>query len=182
MEDKDFILCMERMKKGDKEALREIYEAYSGYIFHLILGILKNREDAEDVASEFFIKLWKLADTYEPGSGHRTYMGRIAHNMAIDYLRVNNREILLDQDEAEFAEQSELVSQEPAVEEQVIGNLSVQETLGRLKPSEQEIVHLKVIGQMTFEEISVITSSPMGTVTWRYREAMKKIRRCGFSA
>ena len=61
MEDRQFHLCMKKMKAGDKAALREIYEAYAGYIFSVVLRVTGSREDAEDVTSDFFIKLWKLA-------------------------------------------------------------------------------------------------------------------------
>lgn len=62
MEEKKFSACMERMKMGDKNALHEIYEAYIGYIYSIVLQVVGNREDAEDVTSEFFIKLWRLAE------------------------------------------------------------------------------------------------------------------------
>ena len=61
---------MERMKSGDKDALHEIYEAYLGYIYAIVRQTVSNREDAEDVTSEFFMKLWRLADTYRGGKGH----------------------------------------------------------------------------------------------------------------
>ena len=57
MEEKQFNACMERMKSGDKDALHEIYEAYCGYIYSIVLSTVSNREDAEDVTSEFFMKL-----------------------------------------------------------------------------------------------------------------------------
>ena len=198
MENRVFDRCMERMRQGDKEALREIYVAYAGFLFHLILGIVGNRENAEDVTSEFFIKLWDIADKYVPGTGHRAWLSRIARNMAVDFLRSHKREIPYDVGEREFETLS--VSDDGAKEsgrmgggvsqsdnrdataEEAVSNLTVQEALGRLKPAEREIVHLKIIGDMTFEEIAGLLEIPMGTVTWRYREAIKKLRRCGYEA
>lgn len=78
MEEKQFDACMERMKSGDKGALHEIYETYLGYIYSIVFQTVSNREDAEDVTSEFFMKLWRLADTYQGGNGHRTWMATIA--------------------------------------------------------------------------------------------------------
>lgn len=187
MEDREFDLCMDRMKHGDKTALKEIYEAYAGYIFHLIKGVLQSHENAEDVTSDFFIKLWDIADRYTPGGGHRAYLGRIAHNMAIDFLRANKKEMLydgLDDDEQDGVE-TLLDTQsngKDATANEVISNISLQEMLARLKPAEREVIHLKIVGEMTFEEISQMLEQPMGTVTWRYREAIKKLRRCGFDA
>lgn len=202
MEDKQFDLCMSRIRQGDKDALREIYQAYAGYIFHLIQSVLQNRENAEDVTSEFFIKLWDLADHYQPGGGHRAYLGRIAHNMAIDYLRAHKREVPWDVSEGGFENMQ--ASQDQSIQyasdedagvkplgqseiqdetaDAVISDMTVQQILGMLKPAEREVVHLKIIGEMTFEEIARLLDQPMGTVTWRYREAIKKLRRCGFDA
>lgn len=199
MEDRVFDRCMERIKQNDKEALKEIYVAYAGFLFHFILGILGNRENAEDVTSEFFIKLWDIADKYVPGTGHRAWLSRIARNMAIDFLRKNKREIPYDAGEREFemlAASDESTAEggkkgggyksesdnRDATAEEAVSNLTVKEALERLKPAEREIVHLKIIGDMTFEEISDLLETPMGTVTWRYREAMKKLRRCGYEA
>lgn len=180
MEDRVFDQCMERIRKGDKDALKEIYISYGGYVFHLILGILGNRENAEDVTSEFFIKLWDIADKYVPGTGHRGWLSRIARNMAIDFLRANKREIPYDTEEPEFERAAD--AGRDTTQEEALGNMTVEEALACLKPAEREIVHLKIIGDFTFEEIAGMLGSPMGTVTWRYREAIKKLRRCGYEA
>ena len=193
MEDQQFDLCMDRIKHGDKDALKDIYMAYAGYIYHLIFSVLQNKENAEDVTSDFFIKLWDLADHYKPGNGHRAYLGRIAHNMAIDYLRAHNKEVPWDMAEENpedgenansgdyegIQNQSDLSDK---TADQVVSDMTVEQILAYLKPEEREIVHLKVIGELTFEEIAKLLNKPMGTVTWRYREAIKKLRRCGFDA
>ena len=64
MGNEEFDLCMSRIRNGDKEALHEIYDAYAGYLFHMVLGIVGNYQDAEDITSDFFIRLWKQADMY----------------------------------------------------------------------------------------------------------------------
>ncbi|MBR5406568.1 MAG: hypothetical protein IK111_02885 [Lachnospiraceae bacterium] len=57
MTDEQFNEALKRIRKKDKDALKEIYEEYIGFIYHVILDIVKNRETAEDITSEFFIKL-----------------------------------------------------------------------------------------------------------------------------
>ena len=95
MEETQFSACMERIKSGDKEALHDIYQAYIGYIYSVVLGVVQNKEDAEDVTSEFFIKLWRLADTYKGGNGHKAWLATIARNMAIDLIRKNKKVVLM---------------------------------------------------------------------------------------
>lgn len=166
---------MKRIKAGDKSALREIYEAYAGYIYSVVVQVTINKEDAEDVTSEFFIKLWKLADTYKSGNGHRAWIAVIARNMAIDLLRKNRREVLTE----DFAD---AVTESPSeeVEGKVVSDMSLRSALDILKPSEREIVNMKIMGELTFQEIADILKQPLGTVTWRYQNAVKKLRRCGY--
>ena len=66
------------------------------------------------------------------------------------------------------------------VEKAVIGELTVMEALEQLKENERSIVNMKVLGEMTFQEIAEALSIPLGTVTWRYQNAMKKLRRYGY--
>ena len=187
MEDRQFDLCMERILQGDKDALQEIYQAYLGYIFYLILGIVGNREDAEDITSEFFVKLWNVAEKYQPGSGHKTWMSMIARNMALDFLRSHKKAIAIDltEEQSENALEQEKAGTEAydsTVETEVLSDMRVAQILGLLKPAEREIVHMKILGEFTFREISKMTKLPMGTVTWRYREAIKKLRRFGYES
>lgn len=176
MEEKQFSACMERMKSGDKSALHEVYEAYIGYIYTIALQTVSNREDAEDVTSEFFMKLWRLADTYREGNGHRAWMAAIARNMAVDFLRKTKREVLTD----DFTDMMVENASNDSIEQEVLSDMSLRQALDALKPKEREVVHLKIMGELTFQEIADILKIPLGTVTWRYQNAIQKLRRCGY--
>ena len=176
MDEKQFHACMKKIKAGDKSALHEIYEKYVGYIYSIVFQVVMNREDAEDITSEFFIKLWKLADTYRSGKGHKAWMATIARNMAIDLLRKNKREVLTE----DFVDSISENASPDDVEGEVLADMSLKEALDTLKPGEREIVNMKIMGELTFQEIADILKQPMGTVTWRYQNAIKKLRRCGY--
>ena len=176
MEEKQFSACMERMKSGDKSALHEVYEAYIGYIYTIVLQTVSNREDAEDVTSEFFMKLWRLADTYREGNGHRAWMAAIARNMAVDLLRKTKREVLTE----DFTDTVTENASDVSVEQEVIADMSLRQALDTLKPGDREVVHLKIMGEMTFQEIADALNIPLGTATWRYQNAIQKLRRCGY--
>lgn len=173
MTQSEFEASVAKIKQGDKEGLKEIYEAYISYIYMIVLGVVGNRENAEDVTSEFFIKIWTVADTYQPGGGHKAWLATIARNMALDFLRKNKREIPTE----EFEED---ISEAETPEEEVVGELSVQDALAVLNEAERQVVDMKVLGEMSFREISECLNIPMGTVTWRYQNAIKKLRRCGY--
>ena len=245
--EQEFEQAVARIRDGDKDGLKEIYLAYVKFIYAVIYEILQNKENTEDVTSEFFIKLWDVAERYEPGHGHRGYLATIARNMAIDYIRKHRREVLsADPDlvgsgggstgsvfdaqsgssgtgESVIHAQSGSSGTESSVfktqsgglgdpsgaggvggkvrshaggsgsggmpgggyvtspvEDEVIGNIALQEALALLKDGERQIINMKILGEMTFQEISDTLHMPMGTVTWKYRNAIGKLRRCGY--
>lgn len=188
MNERQFENAVARMVQGDKTGLKEIYENYVGYIYRIIYEVLQNKENAEDVTSEFFIRLWDRAEQFKPGNGHKGYLATMARNMAVDFLRKHKREELtaLLQDLGEEPEEKEQESRtltedkESKVEQQVIESMTIKQALETLKPSERQIVSLKVLGEMTFKEIAAAMDIPMGTVTWKYQNAIKKLRRCGY--
>lgn len=189
MTNQQFEEAVVRMVRGDKSGLRDIYEAYIGYIYRIIFEVLQNKENAEDVTSEFFIKLWDKADAYKPGNGHKAFLTVMARNMAIDFLRKYRKEELTAmmhdiaiEPEDERLTQKQIFSNrvEQSTEEEVIEEVSIREALDILKETERQIVSMKVLGDLTFKEIAEIIGIPMGTVTWRYRTAIEKLRRCGY--
>lgn len=168
MTDNEFENCMRQIQKGKKEGLQKIYEAYIGLIYTVIYNLLGRKEDAQDITSEFFIRLWEKADTYRFGGKHRGWLVSIARNMAIDFIRKNKKELLVE--EIQLEEQTEDFVSE------VISQISIEEAMALLNVNEQEVMDLKVIGEFTFKEISEILQKPMGTVTWLYRNGIAKLR------
>ena len=114
----EFNGCMERIKAGDKDGLKDIYVAYLSYIYTIIYGVVTSKENAEDLTSEFFIKLWDIADTYKPqDKGHKAYLATVARNMALDFLRKNKREVLAEEMPEEAPAEAEEPPEAPPVED-----------------------------------------------------------------
>lgn len=170
MTDKEFERYMSAMAAGDRNSLRYVYDAYLKLIYAVVYDTIGQREEAEDVTSEFFIKLYSIAGSYKSGNGHRRWIVTIARNMAVDRIRKIDREALVD----EIPE----AAQTGSMEEQVVNSVSLRRAMESLKPDEREVVDLKVAGGFTFREISEMVEKPMGTVTWLYNNAIKRLRRC----
>jgi|GEM_PF-621050 len=169
MDDRLFEENMIRIRKNDQEGLRAIYEDYNSMIYSVILEVLHNRENSEDITSDFFLRLWNIAGTYRGGSGHRAWMITIARNMAVDFLRKHAREDLTD----EIPEHSENNTDSP--ENRILSDMGLEQLLSLLSPEEKEVVNLKIMGDLTFQEIARILKKPQGTVAWRYRSALQKL-------
>ena len=170
MEDFEFEACILKIQKGDKDGLKEIYQSYVGLIYSVVYDMVRQRENAQDITSDFFIRLWDKADTYRFGGKHKAWMLTIARNMAIDFMRKSKWEQLAE----ELPESQEKTED---IAEQIVGNISFREAVALLKPTEQEVLDLKILGGFTFQEIAQILKKPMGTVTWLYRQGIKKLQR-----
>lgn len=181
----EFQTAIDALASGDTASLQRIYEEYVKLIYSVVYDLVKRKEDAEDITSEFFVKLVRVAGSFRAGSPHKAWMVQIARNMSIDFLRKHNREQLLYKDEDSESSNAndpmeELGAKEhqASVESQAILAEDMRNAMETLNTKEKEIVDLKLMGQLTFREISALTGQPMGTVTWLYNQAIKKLRRC----
>ena len=159
MTDRQFERRITLIQQGDKQGLREIYDEYGKMIYQCALQVLHNTHDAEDITSEFFLKLWKIADTYCFGGKHKRWLVTIA------------RLTPFDGGEDTAAGPADSVSAEDTAE----GNITVEAALEKLDSGEREIVNMKIIADMTFRDIAAVLGKPLGTVTWKYRT--RKMRR-----
>lgn len=170
MEEKEFEACVRQIQAGEKEGLKCIYQAYAGLIYTVIYDMVRQREDAQDVASDFFIRLWERADTYRFGGKHRAWLLTIARNMAVDFLRKQKRELPVEEIGASEQKREDIA-------EEVVGNISFREAMDRLQISEREVLNMKILGQLTFREIAEVLEKPQGTVSWLYRQGIEKLRK-----
>lgn len=180
MTDKEFQSAIRKLLKGDKDGLRLIYEAYVRLIYAVVYDTVGSKEDAEDITSDFFIKLIRVADSFKMGSPHKTWLVTIAKNMAIDHIRKRNREVLeIDNttDDENTPRQWEDTAR-GSVEDTVAMSSDMAQAMEALEPREKEIIDLKLVGQFKFKEIAEMMGIPMGTVTWLYNQGIKKLRRC----
>ena len=182
MTNQEFDSCMQRMAAGDRLALQEIYEEYLPYIFSIITGFVKSKEDRQDLSADFFVKLYTGAAAYRPGRAHRGYLAAMARNLAVDHLRKTGKEVLFPQNEREEDgnPEEEILTRDQTCsspEEMVVGRMSFQEAVESLPEAARTIVSMKILGDMTFREIAQTLQMPMGTVTWKYQDSMKRLRR-----
>jgi len=169
MDDRVFEENIRRILNDDREGLRAIYTEYRTMIYYAVFDILNNRENSEDIASEFFIRLWNAAGSYRPGNGHRAWMITIARNMAKDFLRKHEKEVMTE----EIPEESQ---PENDVYRETESSVAYRQMTACLNPAEREVIDLKFIGELTFREIAQQLQKPPGTVSWLYNMAIEKMK------
>ena len=154
---------LEKLRGGSLEALEAVFLDLRTPVFTVLLRLVRNRELAEDLTQEVFLRLWQTPPGPEIRSP-RAWLFRVAHNLALDALRRPGSEVLPEQlPDGGFAE--ELHQQ-----------LDLEAALDTLPVRDREIVTLHWNGGLRFREIAEILTLPLGTVLWRHSRAISALR------
>lgn len=81
------IQLMERLSKGDDSAMRPLMDSHMHWVYQLAFRMCRSKEEAQDIAQEVFLKVWRVRETWEPKAKLSTWMYRVAVNICIDRLR-----------------------------------------------------------------------------------------------
>lgn len=94
LERQESIQLAEAIKAHDERAFRRVWEKYQGWVYQVIYSILHNHEDTEEIWQDAFFKIWQKIDRFSPNHGSfQAWIGTVARNAAIDYLRRYNRRL-----------------------------------------------------------------------------------------
>lgn len=178
---------IEWAKQGDEDAFAEIVSMYGKAVYNSALYIAKNREDAEDISQEVFVRLWRTLSDYRGDASIKTWIATITKNCAIDYIRNRNKRSafsLTDEEEnREFDVVDEDVSSNPEKsferDEKV---RAVRSAVGKLEGAIKEAVILREFHNMSYAEIADCQGVSEGTVKSRIsrgREQIKEILKSG---
>lgn len=153
-EDSEYIHAI---KKGDWKAFGLLVQKHQSYAYTLALRILKNSEDAKEVAQDSFIKIFHSLQGFQEKSSFRTWLYKIVYHEALGTLRKNKRQFVSIEDfqEAQF-EEPEYQSGLDLLEENDRRNI-IQLALNKLRPAESTILSLFYLDEQSIKEIEEIT-------------------------
>ena len=168
---------MERVRRGDETALAALYDRYAGLILTVALRIIGDRELAEEVMQDSFLRVWNASNTYRSNRGQVSgWLIGITRNRAIDMLRSR-------QHKGRQRERTPLP--EPGDEDRfgvsdetdaVVTRQAVADALAGLSMAQRQVVELAYYGGMSQSEIARQLGEPLGTIKSRTRVAMEHLR------
>jgi RNA polymerase sigma factor (sigma-70 family) len=168
---KDFLLIDRAKASGDEKAFAELMSRYKKPVYHMILKMIRNVDDAEDLTIEAFAKAFKNLAKFNPEYTFSTWLFRIATNNCIDFMRkkkLNTTSISgTYKDDAgenvdmEFKDNN-LNPMEEAIKAQKVA--LVQSIVTKLPPKYQTLVKLRYFEELSYEEIAIELKAPLGTV------------------
>ena len=157
----DFFL-VQRALCGEQRAYTEIYTRYIGRLTRQVRRIV-GAEDAEDVAHRVIERAFERLKEFQPERPLGAWLGRMANNLAIDYVRANSRRRATSIDEDRDDEESkplQVPDADPLPEETVIENETREEVrriVSSLSPVHELVLRLKYVNNLTVEEVADAT-------------------------
>lgn len=173
-------------RTGSERAYRELVTRYQRPVFSLIYRMVRNREQAEDLSQETFVKVINAIDSYRSEFKFSSWVFKIANNAAIDHLRKRELDTLsLDgSPHAETADMVEATAFQVAesgespldeVEGRELGG-AIEEGIRRLRPEYRTCIILRHIEGRSYEEIAAILNLPLGTIKTYIHRARQELR------
>ena len=176
------VALVRRAQRGEQEAFRTIVERYQGKVFSIIHGILRNRNDAEDIAQQVFTKIYFSLGKFDFRSALVTWIYKITVNECYDYLRKQKVRKLtfesdLSEDDLRRIDNVEDVRRNPAadVDRQTELREIVVRLLDRLSADERQLLILKEVEGYPVEELAHMLSMNENTVKVKLFRARQKL-------
>jgi len=151
-----------KIRHGDEQAFGQVYDNYVDVLFRFVSFRVRNKEQAQDIISELFLKLWQhLRQTENQVDNLRAFLYRMARNLVADHYRELQEELPLD--EAIEVASDKGGSHHPSPQQQV-SLREVEEAIAKLKPEWREVVILAYVEGFKPKEIAdIIGKSPAAT-------------------
>lgn len=165
----------EKIANGDDSAFTELYYASYRQIYGFLLALTKNKEDAEDLLQNTYIRIRNGSHLYRKQGTPMTWMCAVAKNQFLDFVRKKSKGVSVDFDEVEKYVSEGLgtgVKQHKDVENEMV----LEKAFEILNKQERTIVVLHMIDGLKHREISKITGIPLSTVLSKYNRSLKKLR------
>lgn len=173
---------VQRARQGDKAAFEWLVNTYQDRVYSLTLRMCGNEDDAFDLSQDAFIKAWKGLESFRFDSAFSTWLFRLATNVCLDFLRSKKRRPVISltvADDEDEETQFDIPDTRPNPEEAAIlseDRAALKEALGALDPDSRNIIILRVINDLSYEQIADILGIQVGTVKSRLSRARQKLK------
>ena len=175
-----------RARAGSERAYRELVRRYERPIFSLIYRMVRDRELAEDLAQETFVKALNALDSYRPEYKFSSWIFKISNNAAIDHLRRRELDTLslegsphaatpdaVEATALQIGDRGETPLD--VVEAKELGG-EIEQAIARLRPEYRQCILLRHVEGRAYEEIAEILDLPLGTVKTYIHRARNELR------
>ena len=155
------------LKKGNLDVFDEFYELTKKQVFYAIISILKDQSLSEDIMQDTYLRFLDKINYYKDRTNVVAFLVTISRNLAINTYNRRKKEIIYDIYDHDNSFQAAPKQETPLLD-------LVMETLEK---EELEVFLLHIVDELKHREIAQIMNKPLGTITWIYNNAVKKMKR-----
>jgi RNA polymerase sigma-70 factor (ECF subfamily) len=171
-----------RAARGDRDAFGGLVQRHQDRVFNLAYHIVRNRDDALDVAQEAFVKAYASLSSFKGEASFSTWMHRIVVNLAIDCLRRRRRgDAGTYDDRVAVSDDGESGLAAPDNPEAAVESLQVRRLLARgiqaLPPAHRAVLVLREVEGLSYDDIAQAVGCSLGTVMSRLFYARRKLQK-----
>ena len=178
--DEDQVLIKKTLR-GDRKAFEELMRKYEKRIFSFVVRMVRNEDTAVDLTQDFFFKIFTVLDKYNYEYKFSTWAYRICYNLVIDHIRKNQAQV--DSLDDESVSPRDMLGSENVSKDDGFKTLARAETrdyvwrvVDQIPLKFRELILLRYIQDLKYEEIAEITSLPVGTVKNRIFKAKEILK------
>jgi RNA polymerase sigma factor (sigma-70 family) len=182
IDDRHLAHLIERVSKKDTDALKQLYSATSGKMLGIAMRIIGNREQAEDILQDAYLKIWRIAEDYRQSlSPPIAWMGIIVRSRALDVMRKNATEKHLqgsdiDDDAIQALDETADNPMDTALASEQAWALH--ECLKKIDAKPREVLVQAYFKDLSHGELANQLSLPLGTVKTWIRRSLEQLRVC----
>ena len=169
---------LRRARQGDESAYRDMVDRYGDYLFRFAISLVGNEADAADVLQETFSGAFQHARKFKGRASVKTWLSRILFRQAAKYRRSRRRHMTVSLDYDVHPSQSlDTGAVAPSPESEADARMDIFAVLDRLSGIHREVIVLRELQGMTYDEIADVLNVPRGTVEsrlFRARELLKE--------
>ncbi len=162
-----------RISAGDQNAMKEVYDLYSGPLYHFVKTWLSDSHEALDIVHETMLEVWRNADRYEGRSSAKSWIFSIARYKSIDKNRKTSRMVYTDTEPESVDESAGPFDQLSSLQESDI----LRDQINALSNDHKRVIYLAYYEGLSYREIAEIEGCPLGTIKTRVLHAKKILRR-----
>ncbi len=173
-----------RAQQGDNGAFEELLLLHQKKVYNLCLRMSANPDDALDLSQEAFLRAWRSLGQYQFEASFSTWLFRLTSNICIDFLRRKKRRqetsLTESYDDSDEGAELSVPDAQPGPEQQAITNetkIELARAMEQLSPEHREILQLRVIEDLQYEQIADILGVRVGTVKSRLARARLSFRK-----
>jgi RNA polymerase sigma-70 factor (ECF subfamily) len=173
----DLVALLSRVGRGDEAAFSAVYDQVAGTVFGLVQRVLRDPAQAEEVAQEVMLDVWRTAARFEPERGSpQAWVATIAHRRAVD--RVRSAQAAARRDDQAAPPVTDGHDEVAEAVEAKLERERVRRCLGSLTELQRESIVLAYYGGYTYREVAGLLGIALGTTKTRMRDGLIRLRDC----